>query len=353
MHSKNYVTVVKKPRKGFAGCLTGFSFALLLSSCATLNDKLTPSTVADVSFFADQTISMLSSANISMDRDTTVYTREYFDPTDPDEQRLNELVTEVTAVFESIIIYSLNLVTIAETLDTDAERITAYADWLEDITKDELKWVDMDQARHQKLVDNIRAQKTFRESLKAAQTLLYALGIHMSQILTELEEKTEAVALNLDSRIDKEYAKVIEYQEILEEEKYNVLGALKDTYRVFIGEEDAYEDLRSNKAIWNKDLVPTGTPDYKQTKAIADHLLKRLDTMHTIGREIEPDWQSYRATHRELDDLHSNVVNEIKTFRVLTIIWIQAHYKMASGRTEPAEWFDVQDAGTAALKLIF
>ncbi len=73
--------------------------------------------------------------------------------------------------------------------------------------------------------------------------------------------------------------------------------------------------------------------------------------MLRVGEEIEPDWIHYRATHLELDDLYKDAQYEIRQIRLITLVWIRAHQKMASGIVSPAEWFDISDAPAMLLKM--
>jgi hypothetical protein len=66
--------------------------------------------------------------------------------------------------------------------------------------------------------------------------------------------------------------------------------------------------------------------------------MKRLDAIHKIENEISPDWEVYRATHRELDKLHMTTLDRINRARFITLVWLRAHHKMAPGVATPAEW---------------
>ena len=98
-------------------------------------------------------------------------------------------------------------------------------------------------------------------------------------------------------------------------------------------------------------LIPKGKPTEDDLTKIAEHLIKRLEITHKIWQEIEPDWELYRATHRELDELYQTIQVRLKRTRAAVIIWIRAHQKMASGKTNPAEWFDVENAPAQLFQL--
>ena len=69
----------------------------------------------------------------------------------------------------------------------------------------------------------------------------------------------------------------------------------------------------------------------------------RKDFGITIGTEITPDWETYRATHRELDQLYGKAIERLNKTRLMTLIWLRAHQKMAAGVQSPAEWFNIND----------
>ena len=124
-------------------------------------------------------------------------------------------------------------------------------------------------------------------------------------------------------------------------------------YRAYTGEKAAFDRLRQSKAIRKKNLVPQRDLTDDDLEAVANHLMTRLDALHRIGEEIEPEWKIYRAAHQELDDLYDKMMDSIRTARVLTMVWVHAHYQMATGKSEPAEWFDISKVAGSAFKAVF
>ncbi|MES0445980.1 MAG: hypothetical protein ABUJ92_05495, partial [Desulfobacterales bacterium] len=97
-----------------------------VSGCASMKGKFTGTREANVGLFADQTIAMLSSADIGLDIQGTVQIRQFFDENGTEEERFFELTNDVKAVLRGIIKYSITIVTIAETEKTEIDRIKAY-----------------------------------------------------------------------------------------------------------------------------------------------------------------------------------------------------------------------------------
>jgi hypothetical protein len=48
---------------------------------------------------------------------------------------------------------------------------------------------------------------------------------------------------------------------------------------------------------------------------------------------------------------HEKAIADSKRARLITLVWLRAHQKMASGVTEPAEWFDINTLPAQLFKL--
>ena len=324
--------------------------ALALSGCASMEGKLTPSSKADVGYFADQTITMLSQADFEFTRNESIYTREFVEPDAPEEKHLYGLLDDVDDLFEKIINYSLNLVVIYETRGDNEARVAAYADYIEPVDEDVLRQTGLNEQAWVALVAEVRGQKKFMNAVEAAQPMLSGAGRYMNMKLNEVIDAADQVALKMEQRIDDRFAEVIRYHDALLEEKYAILRSLEQLYRAYAGETAAQNRLRQSKAIRKKSLVPQRQLSDSDLEAVGEHLMTRLDALHRIGEEIEPEYKIYRAAHQELDNLYDKMMESIRVARILTMVWVHAHYQMASGKSKPAEWFDIQKVSVAAAK---
>ena len=57
-----------------------------------------------------------------------------------------------------------------------------------------------------------------------------------------------------------------------------------------------------------------------------------------------------RETHREWDEQYTFVLDGIAVARLKFVVWSKAHEKMASGKKDEAEWFDIADAPKLLIK---
>ena len=322
-----------------------------VSGCASMKGKFTSTREANVGFFADQTIAMLSSADFGLDRRDTIYVREFFDENGTEEKRFVELRNEVRTVLRGIVRYSINIVTIVETEKTEHDRIKAYVKYMKGVQQNAEKRLKLKPGHYDEILARVEQQDKFLAAMQQAQPIINAVGRHTQTLVDEIYDAAELLEKKLDSRIDEEFAEVIHYQQSLDREKYLVLRGLSDLDDAYQNDESALKRLIQSDAIRNKKLIPQSVPTEEELSQLAQHLLNRLEVMHKIWKEIEPDWQLYRKTHIELNEINIKVLEDTNRFRIIMIVWLRAHQKMAAGIKNPAEWFNVSDAPTELFKL--
>jgi hypothetical protein len=306
---------------------------------------------ANVGFFADQTIAMLSSTDFGLDRQRTIYIREFFNENGTEEKRYIELTNAVETALRGIVRYSIAIVTIAETEKTEIDRIKAYVKYLKGIQHDAEQRLNLEPGHYDQILARVGQQDKFISAIQQAQPIINAVGRYIQTLVDEIYDAAEVLEIKLDNRIDEEYAEVIRYQQSHNREKYLVLTGLSDLDDAYHNDESAYKRLIQSDAIRSKKLISHSVPTEEELSQIGKYLLKRLEVMHKIWQEIEPDWQLYRKTHRELDENHIKVLEDTNRLRITMIVWLRAHQKMAAGITNPAEWFNVDDAPTELFKL--
>ena len=315
----------------------------MLSACASFNKKFTASMTEDISAFSDHTISVMSEADLGFGRSDTLYLRQFVDVKGPEEIAFFEAEQRAFKMLRGMVLYSMEITRIAETYETDEEKVNAYADLLAGIRDESKTNMNFTEESFAALIQEIRDKSTFRDALLKAQTVISLFGQYLNQVLDDFAAQTHTLERSLDSRIDARYKLVIKYQQALEDEKYAVLQAMGQLYLYYKGNKEAYTKLVDSGVIVDPDIIPQGEPSRKQLLVISEHLQERLKRMHLIGIEIKPDWDDYRATHRELDGKVVEIKNRITKVRAISLLWTRAHLKMAAGKSAPAEWFDVQD----------
>lgn len=325
-----------------------FSMAFMLSACSTLSDKFISKKEANFDAFADYTVAILKNINISFRTDEAVYTRRFFSPGSENEKQLVDSLQKSEKIIESLVDYSLNLILIKNKNKPVQEQISRYADYLAKYDAQMLQIIHMEPNEYLEVVNNIRQAKNFLDALNRAQPLISATGRYLEILLDESSEKTDALALVIDKRIDQHFKELLQYRDALKQEKFQVLDILKDVYLAYEGDKAAYRKLVTTKAIRKSGLISTNKSVQQNLDTVSKFLQKRLALLHILEDEIAPDWENYNDTHTELDKLHRNTIAKINQARLLAILWLRAHQKLAAGVTDPADWFDI-DKTTSTL----
>ena len=74
-------------------------------------------------------------------------------------------------------------------------------------------------------------------------------------------------------------------------------------------------------------------------------LTERMRVMNENNKFVQPDIDDYFNTIRELEEIMKNHHEGIKLIRIAFIAWSRAYGRMAAGKTNPAEWFDISETG--------
>ena len=322
-----------------------------LSGCATIQKKFTPSTKANIGLFADDTIAMLDGLELDMSRKETVITRRFFNPSESEERNVLALADQTKKGIGRIVNYSITLVSLAESSTNERNRVASYADYIATFKPNIVKRLDINPRHYDALVEDIREQPDFLSALQAAQPILNRAVMDGIMRLSDLSTAIGALAEKIDGKIEAEYEDIIRYHEKLEDEKFFILSAFETIYDAYRTDAPNLSSLAESGVIWMPEIIPKGRPTQKELREIAKHLQGRMNAMHKVQQEIQPDWEEYRSALREVDNVATATVERINRIRLILLVWVRAHQKMASGVVEPAEWFDINDAPRQAINL--
>ena len=322
-----------------------------ISGCATMKKKFTPSTKANIGLFADNTIAILDDLELDMSRNETVITRRFFNPSEPEERKVLALADQTRKGIGRIVHYSITLVSLAESSGSEQDKVASYADYVATFKSNIVQRLNMTPYHYDTLIEDIRRQSDLLSALQTAQPILNRAVMDGIMRLSELSNAIGALAEKIDGKIEAEYADIIRYHEKLEDEKFSILSAFETIYDAYRTDDPDLSKLAQSGVIWVPEIVPEGRPTQKELREIANHLQGRMDAMHKVQQEIQPDWEEYRSGLREIDNVATTAVERINRIRLILIVWVRAHQKMASGVVEPAEWFDINDAPRQVINL--
>ena len=324
---------------------------LLVSACSKFlkheSENITP--------FSRQTILLVSALDYGLSDNEVLYLRqirEYIDADKPFERYL-ALENQVGNQLKALVAYSVQMVTISEMPISENEKSNKLADILQSLSE----LVNRDQVivkekmspeQMERIMSSVRASEDYLESLRLLLPEINKFSQHALLVVDELEKEKRKVALLLEHAIDKKYGDTIAFKKEIRRVRnnyYNIAIALSEYSRTrdaeYIRKMRDYgipsivDALGDKKNLSNKDIVD-----------IHKIITQRMQVLNENYDYLRPDYEEYIAYHKELKKMVASKEKGIKEARLTFIVWSRAYQKMALGKSEPAEWFDLSESGS-------
>ena len=304
--------------------------------------------------FANQTISLVSSLDYGLSDNEVLYLREIEDYIDEDNpfDRFDALENQVGNQLKALVTYSIQIVTISERDISENKKSNELADILMSLNtlvrEDEIivdKSIDAEE--NKKILARVRASEDYLESLRILLPAINKFSAHAIKVLDELEIEKRIIVQHFDSAIDKKYGKAIAFEHelrLIRNKYYDSIIALSkyvDTRDVkYIEQARASNVLPVVEVLKGKKSLTT-----KEILSLHKIMTERMTMVNVNYNQLKPDYDDYFTSHNELKKITAAKDAGIKEARLTFIIWSRAYQKMALGKTDPAEWFDVSESG--------
>ena len=338
--------------KFFSTFVITVSITLLLSGCSSSKWLKTQS--ANLAPFAEQTISMVGELNYSVSREEIIYLRGMVDYMGGKEflNRYQGLTAQVIRMLKGMVAYSLQVVAISEQNISAEKKVNALADMIialqSPVLKDDVVRFPMTQEAFDDIIKNIRASETYLEALQHSTKLINAFQQHAGNVLDETKTELASLSTKINDAIDDKYKWTRAFDEewrLIRDEFYEAMIILS-TYAKTRSSKD-FKALRNSKNYHVKQAVK-GKNSLSGPEMIKLHnkLTARMRVFNENSDFVEQDIHDYHKTILELEEIVKNHEDGMKLIRLTFIAWSRAYGRMAAGKTNPAEWFDISETGS-------
>lgn len=322
--------------------------ALLLSGCESMTGKFAPHKKVNLTPFATNTAAMVNTIDYGLERDLALHTRWYFQEAqnDRDFRELLQLQNQLNKIFRGIVAYSVEIVALSKSNKTESEKALALAEYLNGLEKFILGYyIDKEiltEEQYEEALGKIESKAEFLDALATAQPFIDYVA-NYSRVLTNRLLKLElAIEIKIEDSIDNDHRTLIDFYNMLNERRDLVMTSLNMINQYYQGNEKALSQLEQSG-----NLSKLGFLSIKVNAAnVADietRLFEKFSQLQKQFAELQPDYDLYLEKHSELDKLIKIHNEEVRQSIDIILIWTEAHRKMSSGITEPAEWFDITD----------
>ena len=338
-------------KKCFSSFILSASILFLITGCSS--SKWMKYETANLAPFAEQTISMVGQLNYSVSREEILYLRGMIDYMGGPEvlDRYLGLEDQVIRMLRGMVAYSLQVVAISEQGISTEKQVNALADMIialeTPVLENNIVQFPMTREEFDAVITNIRASESYLEALQHSTVLINKFQQHAGNVLDEIAAELTSLSLKISDAIEKKYAMTIEFYEewrLARDEYYRVLINLS---KYTEAREPKYFKAVKKSSLPEVKQVVKGKNSLSGAEILKLHvtLTERMRVMNENNKFVQPDIDDYFNTIRELEEIMKNHHEGIKLIRIAFIAWSRAYGRMAAGKTNPAEWFDISETG--------
>lgn len=312
---------------------------LLLSGCA-LTKKFRETTTVNFTPFATQTLVLLGSLDYEISPNEAYIIVPYASAADPSLVSLRSRVDLERTFLKGIMSYSIEIVNLSESSKSETDQVKDYAAYLsslvETVKAEVLADVEMPDDRIQSVLTSIRSKPSLLEAMRAAKPLIVEFNKVNLRLIRDISAARSQFAKNVHAKMDETFRTFLEKDLSLRAEKSDVLRGLELVRAYRLGDSTALNRLGDIRGL--KTVLPG------DASRIENALSARLTLLTQWQKEIERDIAHYHELKIKLEQIKSQHDEMIRSGGRAVLLWTQAHQKMASGITNPAEWFGLSDA---------
>jgi hypothetical protein len=323
----------------------------ITTGCTTIKEGFGGTEEEDVAPFAQTTVEVLGIQNIQLRDNELVYLRFLVDEDFVALDKLQAMLQRTDTFRDRVISYSVDLVRITEMYDEEADKVTAFADGIDDqLGRQAVDVLQMSQQEWEAVIAEIRSQPDFLAALRAVQPVINQAGSFYEDLLTEIETTVLVdVRIGFDERIQAEFAKPIQFLDNHYNRRDEILTGLNLINAYRHGDDDAIEGLRKDNIIFDSSLLPKGQFTTKDVNAIDQALRDELVQSTLLLDQLKADIDDYKASVEELDRKESEVIADLGLARLQFLTWSRSHQALANGVKEPGKWMELS---SKAAKLV-
>lgn len=323
---------------------------LLLASC----DKFVKQESENLAPFVEQTLDLIGTLEYSLDDAEMLYLREIQDYIDVEDPYARYLALENQAgnMLIALAAYSMQIVAISEQNITDNEKANRLADVV--IKLVELARADevvvnpyRDDENSQQVIDQVRQSQDYLAALRLLAPLINDFSAHGGRVLDELQKEKQKVTLLIEEAIDRKYGAVVDLHQEIRTVKDDMFRTLINLSKYSATRDQAYFVKMKSYGLFSVQLATENKKSLNNRELAQLHqaITAELSAVNENYQQLQPDVKEYLASHRELARIVESKENAIAEARLTFVAWSRAYQKMASGKDDPAEWFDISDSG--------
>ena len=324
----------RKLRGGHLAAVMAMIIALsLLGGCA----KFSASRKMDAGPFGENVTVMMG--DVSADVRKPFYIKQYLEGPSRDEYQAEW--DNMRKTIRGIVLYSSQVVNIAQSPMTERKKPNALANTLKEITArvpdTRLDDFQLTRAELADIIRNIEVQDTMLAALGQAQLLVDKIAYYVDTSFERVETALNKLIRDIDTRMDARWGLNRQNVESLYGLQNLTIRSYALLYQYREGDAASLAALRSNDLALQTALGKDRAVSDKELDATEAQIMARLKNLHAIREQIMPQVERYLLEARERDELYNQHKEVGKKLRLSTMLWARAHRNLAAGIPVPPE----------------
>lgn len=313
--------------------------AVLLPGCSVFKARTRP----NLTPFAEHIIAMSEDIEYGFSEEPAIWLNKYADYPDiaPLLAEFRESATMTRRILRGIVAYSIEVVTLAQSRGTGAEKANALADYINSLMGPafEIKNVDLHitRADFDSIVVDMRKQQNLYDGLNSAQPV----ADEIARIIGEHIATTELLLFRLNEAITEaiqaEYAPQLAFRDILKEAQAEALHSVELIILAMEGDEGALDTLWEGDPTLFRGFRRNGPLTDEDAQVIVERAMVRFDRIETVRKSVWAELEAYEIEVLELHRLTMQGQKAVRRARATALAWAQAHRKLAAGVVDPAQ----------------
>ncbi len=247
---------------------------------------------------------------------------------------LRDLVRGVNA-------YSLQLVALNEARISDPTKCRELAKFLRGASQRALladadvAEINLTTERRDAILKEIETKEKYMDALMAAEPIVNAVLTHGLNLSDSVDAALAKATATLETEVQGQYKAMLANRAALLVLQERTILAQTWAEVLTFGDEGAADRLRKTVPVVASYLPAGKAADEKAQRAVVAALAAQAARIKTALDQIDPEYQAYRESALELDQLRAKTTENAKLARSVLMLWARSHKNLARGVEVP------------------
>ena len=293
----------------------------------------------DMQPFAENTVTAIGEMRKIQAQPVWIRLRPYF--SDPSILETRATAKPLLDLVRGVNAYSLQIVSLNESRISDRNKCRELAKFLHGASQTALlreadaAEIALTAERRDVVLKDIEGKETFMGALQAAEPIVNAVLARGLDLSDQVDASIMKSVNTIEAQVQAEYKPMLANRSALLQQQERTIQASAWAEAIGYGDATAADQLRKAVPVLAEYLPPGRAPTPKEQAAIVAFLSAQALRVKAGLEQIDPQYQAYRESVLELDQLRAKAIDNAKLARSVLMVWARSHKNLARGVEVP------------------